>query len=91
MGTLVYFGNVPHPWALPIAKHEATIMVNQTYVDHKAYGWEGSYTYSSIVGGFLRLLLNSERVLTSISRHNFSPLRRRHKIPPNFKEGNSCI
>jgi hypothetical protein len=58
-------------------------MVNQTYVDHKAYGWEGSYTYSSIVGGFLRLLLNSERVLTSISRHNFSPLRSRHKILPN--------
>jgi hypothetical protein len=29
--------------------------MNQTYVDHKVYGWEGSYTYSSIVRGFLHL------------------------------------
>jgi hypothetical protein len=29
--------------------------MNQTYVNDKAYGWEGSYAYSSIVGGVLHL------------------------------------
>jgi hypothetical protein len=28
---------------------------NETYVDLKVYEWEGSYAYSSIVGGFLHL------------------------------------
>jgi len=27
----------------------------QTYVNQKAYEWEGSYAYSSIVVGFLHL------------------------------------
>jgi hypothetical protein len=43
------FGNVHHPLALPIVKGKAKFMMNQTYVDHKAYEWEGSYAYSSIV------------------------------------------
>jgi len=29
--------------------------MNKIYVDHKVYEWEGSYAYSSIVGGFLHL------------------------------------
>jgi len=29
--------------------------MNQTYVDHVAYEWEGSYVYSSIVKRFLDL------------------------------------
>jgi hypothetical protein len=29
--------------------------MNQTYVDREAYKWEGSYAFSSIVGGFLHL------------------------------------
>jgi hypothetical protein len=29
--------------------------MNQTYVDHEVYKWEGSYAYSLIVGGFLHL------------------------------------
>jgi hypothetical protein len=29
--------------------------MNQTYVDCEAYEREGSYAYSSIVGGFLHL------------------------------------
>jgi hypothetical protein len=29
--------------------------MNQTYVDHDVYEQEGSYAYSSIVGGFLHL------------------------------------
>ncbi len=31
--------------------------MNQTYVDHEVYEWEGSYAYTSIVGGFLHLIL----------------------------------
>jgi hypothetical protein len=27
--------------------------MNQTYVDHEVYEWEGSYAYTSMVGGFL--------------------------------------
>ncbi len=30
---------------LPIIKHEEKFIMNHTYVDHKAYEWEGSYTY----------------------------------------------
>jgi hypothetical protein len=29
--------------------------MNQTYLDQQAYEWEGSYAYSSVVGGFLYL------------------------------------
>jgi hypothetical protein len=56
-------GNVPHPWALPLVKHEPNFIMNQTYVDHKVYEWEGFYAYSSIVGGF-----------TPISKHNVLPI-----------------
>jgi hypothetical protein len=45
----------PNPCASPTVKHEAKFIMNQTYVDHKAYGWEGSYAYSSIVREFLHL------------------------------------
>jgi hypothetical protein len=37
--------------------------MNQTYVDHEAYEWEGSYA----------LFLNSGTVLTPKSKHNFPP------------------
>jgi hypothetical protein len=30
-------------------------ILNQTYVNYEAYEWQGSYAYSSIVGGFLHL------------------------------------
>jgi hypothetical protein len=59
----MHFGNVRHPRALPIVKCEAKFIMNQTYVDHEGYEWEGSHAYSS----------NSGRVLTSISEHNFLP------------------
>jgi hypothetical protein len=36
-------------------KHKAKFIMNQTYVDHNVYEWEGSYAYSSIVGRFLHL------------------------------------
>jgi hypothetical protein len=43
----------PHPWALPIIKHKAKVIMNQTDIDHEeAYEWEGSYAYSSIVRQF---------------------------------------
>ncbi len=58
------FGNVPNPLALPIVKHEAKFIINQTYVDHKPYDLEGYYA----------LLLNSERVLTPTSRHHVPPI-----------------
>jgi len=59
----LHFGNVPHPWALPIIKHEAKFIMNHTYVNHKVYEW----------GGLLALLFNKGRVLTPISKHNFPP------------------
>jgi len=31
-----HFGNVPHPWALPVIKHKEKFIMNQTYVDHEA-------------------------------------------------------
>jgi hypothetical protein len=34
---------------------EAKFILNQTFINHKAYEWEGSYAYSSIVRGFLHL------------------------------------
>jgi len=33
--------DVPHPWALPVIKHKTKFIMDQTYVDHKAYEWEG--------------------------------------------------
>jgi hypothetical protein len=51
----LHFGNVPHPWALPIIKHEAKFIMNHIYVDHKVYEWEVCKAYSSIRGGFLHL------------------------------------
>jgi hypothetical protein len=49
--------------ALPMVKHESKFILNQTYVDHEAYQWEGSYAYSSIRGGFC----------TTIRRNSFPP------------------
>jgi hypothetical protein len=43
------------PMGLPIVKHKAKFIVNETYVNHEAYEWEGPYAYSSIVGGLLHL------------------------------------
>jgi len=70
-----HFGKVPNPRALPIIKHEAKFIMNQTYVGHEVDGWEGSYAYSSIVGGFLHLLKVGIISLPSLSNHN---------IPSNF-------
>jgi hypothetical protein len=47
----------PAFWECPphtTVNHEAKFIMNQTNVDHKAYGWEGSYVYS-IVRGFLNV------------------------------------
>jgi hypothetical protein len=60
-------------------------MVNQTYVDDKAYEWEGYYVREIMptpqrVGGRLCLLIGIRTLPLSRSRHN---------IPPNFLEGNS--
>jgi len=49
--------------------------MNQTYVDHKAYEWEGYYAYSSIVGGFLHL---------QVGILSLPSLKSRDNIPPNF-------
>ncbi len=42
-----HFGNVPHPRALLIVKHEAKFIMNQTYKNYKVYEWEGYYAYSN--------------------------------------------
>jgi hypothetical protein len=31
----LYFGNVPHPWALPIIKQKANFIMNQTYINYR--------------------------------------------------------
>jgi hypothetical protein len=49
------WGVSPHPWALPMVKHGAKFIMNQIYVNHKAYEWDGSYAYSAIVREFLHL------------------------------------
>jgi hypothetical protein len=49
--------------------------MNQTYVDLKAYEWEGSYAYSSIVGRLLYL---------QVDIISLPSLRRRYNIAPNF-------
>jgi hypothetical protein len=68
LGLALHFGNVPHPWALPLVKkHEPKFIMNQTYVDHQVYEW----------GGFLCLLLNSARV---ISRKEIDG----HKVPSTY-------
>jgi hypothetical protein len=71
-----------YPWALTIVKNEAKFIMNQTSIDHKAYKWEGSYAYSSIVGGFIHL---------QVCLMSLPSLRSRYNIPPNFMEGNSWI
>jgi hypothetical protein len=63
--------NVPHPWALPIVKQETKFIMNETYVDHQAYEWEGSYAYSSIVRGFLHLQVGIISLPSLRSRHNY--------------------
>jgi hypothetical protein len=65
-----HFGNVPHPWDLPIIKHEAKFIMNQTYVYHQAYEWEVSYAYSSIGGWFLHLQVGIISLPSLRSRHN---------------------
>jgi hypothetical protein len=52
---VLHFGNVPHPWALSIGQHKSKFIMNQTYIDHQVYEWEGSYAYCPIVGRFLHL------------------------------------
>ncbi len=55
----LHFGDVSHPSTSPIVKHKAKFIMNQSYVDHKAYEWECS----------LCLFINSGRVLTPINSH----------------------
>jgi hypothetical protein len=64
-----------YPWALLIVKYKAKFIMNQTSIDHKAYEWEGSYAYSSIVGGLLHL---------QVGIISLPSLRSRYNIPPNF-------
>jgi hypothetical protein len=39
----LHSGNVPHPWALPIVKHEAKFIMNQAYIDDEVWEWEKYY------------------------------------------------
>jgi hypothetical protein len=71
----LHFGNVPHPWALPIIKHEAKFIMNQAYIDHEVWEWEGYYAYSSIMGRKLCLL---------IGVRTLPLLKNRHTIPLIF-------
>jgi hypothetical protein len=50
----------------------------KTYVDHKAYEWECSYAYSSIVGGFLHLYVGI--ISLSISRREIDE----YKVPSTY-------
>ncbi len=80
--------NVPHPWDLPIAKHEAKFMMNQTYVNHKAHEWESSYAYFSIVGGFSHLKVGIISLPPFKNRHNMPSISRReihgYKVPSTY-------
>jgi hypothetical protein len=78
MSLAPHFVNVPHPWALPIVKHNTKFIMNQTYIDHEAYEWEGPYAYSSIVRGFLHL---------QVGIISLPSLRSRHSIPYHFLGG----
>jgi len=76
------FVNVSHPRALPTVKHESNFIkheskfiLNQTYVDHEGFEWEGFYAYSSTMGGFVHLL---------VGIISLPPLRSRHKYPSQF-------
>jgi hypothetical protein len=60
-----------------MVKHEAKFIMNQTYVDQKAYEWEGSYTYSLIVEGFLHLQVDIISLPISISRREIDG----YKVP----------
>ncbi len=74
-----HFGNVPHPKAFTIVKHEAKFIMNQTYINHNMQEWEGHYAYSSRVGGKLCLL---------IGVRTCPLLRSKHNIPHIFQERN---
>jgi hypothetical protein len=50
-------------------------IMNQTYVDHQACEWEGTYAYSSIVGWFLHL---------QVGIISLPSWRSMHDILPNF-------
>jgi hypothetical protein len=52
----------PHPWVLPIIKHEANFIINQTYIDLEVEEWEGYYTYSSLGIISLPLLKNKHNI-----------------------------
>jgi len=47
--------------------------MNQAYVDLKANEWEGSYTYSSIVGGLWHLQVDIISLPSLRSRYNIAP------------------
>jgi hypothetical protein len=52
--------------------------MNQIYVNRKAYEWEGSYAYSSIVSGFLHLQVGI--ISLPISRKDIH----RYKLPSTY-------
>jgi hypothetical protein len=57
--------------------------MNQTYVNHQeAYEWEGSYAYSSIVGGFLHLQVGI--ISLPISRRDIDGYKLPYTYPTNF-------
>jgi len=84
----LHFEDVPHPWDLHIVNCEAKFIMNQTYLDHKVYEWEGSYAYSSIVRGFLHLQVGIISFPSLTSRHNIPPNSRReidgYKVPSTY-------
>jgi hypothetical protein len=50
------FWECPSPMGFTYRKAQGKkFIINQTYVDHEVYESEGSYAYSSIMGGFLHL------------------------------------
>jgi hypothetical protein len=55
--------------------------MNQTYLNQQAYEWEGSYAYSSVVGGFLHLQVGIISLTSLRSRDNMPP-------PISRREGN---
>jgi hypothetical protein len=54
---------MPHPWAVPIAKHKANIIMNLNICESQCAGG----------GGFFYLHLKSVKDLTPISWHNIPP------------------
>jgi hypothetical protein len=84
----LHFEIVPHPWALPIIKHKAKFIVNQTYVNHEVYGWEGFYVYSSIVVRSLNLQVGIISIPSLRSGIISMPIFRRkiegYKVPSTY-------